>query len=78
MAFTYFFADGGYGRFDEVRGGPVTFSAADIEDEIADDLWSKRGVVNLGMELHCPDFRFFIGDTSERVGGDGGAMEAGG
>ena len=52
--------------------------AADIEDEVADELAAERRVVHLGMELHGPDAALVVGDAGQGVRGDGGAVKAGG
>ena len=69
-------ANRGDGGLDEVSRGPVAGGFADVEEEVSDELWAERGVVDLGMELHGPDAAFGVGDAGEGVGGDGGAMEA--
>ncbi len=62
-----FFADCRDGSFDEVSGSPVTLCAADVEDEVPDELRAERGVVDFGMKLHSPDAAIFVGDSGERV-----------
>jgi len=71
-------ADGGDGGLDEVGRSPVAAGGADIEDEISNQLRTKRGVVNFGMELDGPNFARFVGDSGEGVLTDGDAAEAGG
>jgi len=78
MACADFLANGSDGGFDEVRGSPVAACAADIEDEILDELRAERRVVNLGMKLNGPDAALFISDGGKSIGGDCCAFESGG
>ena len=71
-----FLANRGDGGLDEVRRRPVAARAADAEDKILDQLRPKRRVMHLGMKLHGPDAALLVGDAGQRVGRDGGAMEA--
>ena len=70
-------ADRSYGGLDEVGGSPVAACAADIEDEVFDELRAERCVVDFGVELHGPDATVFVGDGGEGVGGNGCSFEAG-
>ena len=63
----HFFTNSGDGGFNEVGGRPVACRAADVEDEVLDELRPKRCVVHLGMKLHGPDAAFFVGDGGQRV-----------
>ena len=44
------------GRIDEVLRRPGRLRAADVEDEVAQDLRAERRVVDFGMKLHRPHF----------------------
>ncbi len=44
--------------------------------EISDQLRAQRRVVHLGMELHRPDAALLVGDSGQRVRGDGDAAKA--
>ncbi len=50
--------------------------AADVEDEVAQQLHALRGVGDLGVELDGPDAAGFVGDAGDGVGGFGGEFEA--
>ena len=54
-AIAYLFADGGDGRLDEMRRGPVGFGVADVEEEVAQQVGSAGSVADLGMKLYGPD-----------------------
>ncbi len=55
-------ADAGDGGLDEVLGGPVRGGAAEVEDEVAEELGALRGVGDLGVKLDGPDAAGFVGD----------------
>ncbi len=42
--------------------------AADVEDEILEQLRAERSVVHFGVELHGPDATLFVGDGGQGVG----------
>jgi len=67
VAGTDFLPDRSDGGFDEMGGSPVAACAADVEDEVFDDLRTEGGVVDLGMELNGPDAAVFIGDGGKSV-----------
>ena len=52
--------------------------AADVEDEILEQLRPERRVVHLGMKLHGPDAALLVGDAGQSVRRDRGAVKAGG
>src|SRR5262249_22048662 len=78
VAFANLFADAGDGGLDEVGGSPVALRATAVEDEVLDELRTKRSVVNLRVKLHGPDTAVFVRDGGECVGGYGCAPETGG
>ena len=61
---------------DEVRRRPIARRAADVEDEVADELRAKRSVVHFGMELHGPDAALLVGDAGKGIRRDGSAVKA--
>ena len=78
MPGAYLLADGRNGGLDEVGGRPVAARAADVEDEVLDELRTKRRVVDFGVELDGPDPAFLVRDCRECVGRDRGAPKPGG
>ena len=65
------------GGFDEVSGGPVLGGAADVDDEITEELSTLAGVGDFGVELHGPHLLRLVGDGGYGVVGPGDYVEAG-
>ena len=59
VAVADFLADGFDGGLDEVGRGPVAGGAADVEDEVLEELRPERRVVDFGVKLHGPDAALF-------------------
>ena len=70
-------ANVGDGFVDEALRRPVRLQAANLEDEIAQDLGAMRGVMYFGMKLHCVIFLRGILDGGDGVRGLGDQLEAG-
>ena len=61
------FADPGDCGLNEVLWSPVPLRAADIEDEITEQLSAEGRVMHFGVKLYRPDATLFVCDTSQRI-----------